>query len=66
MRSQHFKYTIIEALNRGRTSSVGRALECRARGRRFDLQDRTGLTRGLKITELCRPCPEKGKTFAWK
>ena len=36
--------------NRGRISSVGRALDCRAGGRGFDSQGRTN-TQGLKITE---------------
>ena len=36
--------------NRGRTSSVGRALDCRAGGRGFDSRGRTN-TQGLKITE---------------
>ena len=36
--------------NRGRISSVGRALDCRAGGRRFDSRGRTN-TQGLKITE---------------
>ena len=34
----------------GRTSSVGRALDCRAGGRGFDSRGRTN-TQGLKITE---------------
>ena len=33
-----------------RISSVGRALDCRAGGRRFDSRDRTN-TQGLKITK---------------
>ena len=36
--------------NRGRFSSVGRALDCRAEGRGFDSRGRTN-TQGLKITE---------------
>jgi len=36
--------------NRGRISSVGRALDCRAVGRGFDSLDRTN-TQGLEITE---------------
>ena len=36
--------------NRGRISSVGRALDCRAQGREFDSRGRTN-TQGLKITE---------------
>ena len=36
--------------NRGRTSSVGRALDCRAGGRGFDSRGRTN-THGLKMTE---------------
>ena len=35
---------------RGRISSVGRALDCRAGGRGFDSRGRTN-TQGLKITE---------------
>ena len=52
--------------NRGRISSVGRALDCRAGGRGFDSQGRTN-TQGLKITEKWRYslCPESGWTFAW-
>ena len=34
----------------GRISSVGRALDCRARGRGFNSRDRTN-TQGLKMTE---------------
>ena len=37
-------------LIRGRISSVGRALDCRAGGRGFDSRGRTN-TQGLKITE---------------
>ena len=36
--------------NRGRISSVGRALDCRAGGRGLDSLDRTN-TEGLEITE---------------
>ena len=36
--------------SRGRTSSVGRALDCRAGGRGFDSRSQTN-TQGLKITE---------------
>ena len=36
--------------NRGRISSVGRALDCRAGGGGFDSRGRTN-TQGLKITE---------------
>ena len=43
--------TIIEkGFNRGRISSVGRALDCRAGGRGFDSRGRTN-TQGLKTTE---------------
>ena len=35
---------------RGRVSSVGRAIDCRAEGRGFDSRGRTK-TQGLKITE---------------
>ena len=37
--------------NRGRISSVGRALDCRAEGRGFDSRDRNNTDQGLKITE---------------
>ena len=37
-------------LNRGKISSVGRALDCRAGGRGFDFRGRTN-TQGFKITE---------------
>ena len=40
--------------NRGRISSVGRALDCRAEGRGFDYRGWTN-TRGLKITENSVP-----------
>ena len=40
--------------NRGRTSSVGRALDCRAEGRGFDSRDRTN-TQGLTVTENIVP-----------
>ena len=40
----------INVFNRGRTSSVGRALDCKAEGRGFDSRGRT-ITQGLKITE---------------
>ena len=36
--------------NRGKISSVGRALDCRAGGRGFDSRGRTN-TKGLKMTE---------------
>ena len=53
-------------LDRDRTSSVGRALDCRAGGRGFDSRGRTN-TQGLKITVKWRyyPCAAKGWTFAW-
>ena len=53
------------SLNRGRISSVGRALNCRAGGRGFDSRDRTN-TQGLKIAEewRCIFCPANGWTFA--
>ena len=41
---------VVDLFNRGRTSSVGRALYCRAGGRGFDSRGRTN-TQGLKITE---------------
>ena len=37
------------SFNRGKISSVGRALDCRAGGRGFDSRDRTN-TQGLEIT----------------
>ena len=37
-------------VNRGRISSVGKGLDCRAGGRGFDSWDRTN-TQGLKMTE---------------
>ena len=40
----------INVFNRGRISSVGRALDCKAGGRGFDSRGRT-ITQGLKITE---------------
>ena len=40
----------MQKFNRGRTSSVGKALDCRAGGREFDSRGRT-ITQGLKITE---------------
>ena len=40
--------------NRGRISSVGRALDCRAEGRGFNSRGRTN-TQGLKITENSVP-----------
>ena len=54
------------SLNRGRISSVGRALNCRGGGRGFDSRDRTN-TQGLKIAEKwrCFFCPANGWTFAW-
>ena len=44
--------SVIYDTNRGRASSVGRALDCRsgAGNRGFDSQDRTN-TQGLKITK---------------
>ena len=42
--------TGLHTKNRGRISSVGRALDCRAGGREFDSRCRT-ITQGLKITE---------------
>ena len=36
--------------NRGSISAVGRALDCRARGRGFDSRSQTNI-QGLKITE---------------
>ena len=52
--------------NRGRISSVGRAFNCRAGGRRFDSLGRT-ITQGLKMTEKWRYslCTASGETFAW-
>ena len=51
---------------RGRISSVGRALDCRAGGRGFDSRGRT-ITQGLKMTEKWRYflCTASGETFAW-
>ena len=51
---------------RGRISSIGRALDCRAGGRGFDSRGRTN-TQGLKITEKWRYflCTASGETFAW-
>ena len=40
--------------NRGRISSVGRALDCRTEGRGFDSRDRTN-TQGLTVTENIVP-----------
>ena len=53
-------------LNRGRISSVGRALDCRAGGRGFDSLGRT-ISEGLNITEKWRYslCTPTGETFAW-
>ena len=45
-----FKELTAIVLNRGRISSVDRALECRAAGGRFDSRGRTNAP-GLKITE---------------
>ena len=42
-------------MNRGKISSVGRALDCRAEGRGFDSLGRTN-TQGLKITEKINEC----------
>ena len=57
---------IIIFFDRGRFSSVGRVLDCRAGGRGFDSRGRTN-TQGLKITEKWRYslCPAGGWTFAW-
>ena len=46
---------------RDSTSTIGRALDCRARGRGFESRDRT-ITQGLKITEKWRYslCPANG------
>ena len=44
-----FKELTAIVLNRGRISSVGRALDCRAGGGRFDPRGRTN-AHGLKIT----------------
>ena len=54
---------------RGRISSVGRTLDCRAGGRGFRPGPGQGAnTQGLKITEKWRYflCPENGQTFAWR
>ena len=52
--------------NRGKISSVGRALDCRAGGRRFYSRGRTN-TQALKITEKGRYClcTASGWTFVW-
>ena len=43
-------FAVCSHFDRGRISSVGRALDCRAGGRGFDSRGRTN-TQGLKITE---------------
>ena len=50
--------------DRGRISSVGRTLDCRVKGRRFDTQERT---QGLKTTEKWTNClcPTNGWAFVW-
>ena len=60
-----FPYSMAGLAHRGRISSVGRALDCRAAGRGFDSRGRTN-TQGLKITEKWRYflCPAGGWTFA--
>ena len=50
MTSVSTNVTSIVGFDRGRISSVGKALDCRAKGRRFDSRGRTN-TQGLKITE---------------
>ena len=50
--------------NCGRISSVSRALDCRAGGRRSDFRDRTN-TQGHPEKWKCCLCPANGKTFPW-
>ena len=45
-----FLNNVIIGFFRGRISSLGRALDCRAEGRGFDSRDRAN-TQGIKITE---------------
>ena len=47
---QEQKCIFFSIFNSGRTSSVGRALDCRTEGRGFDSRGRTN-TQGLKISE---------------
>ena len=53
-----FKELTAIVLNRGRINSVGRALDCRAGGGRFDSRGRTN-GHGLKITVKVLPLPCK-------